>query len=98
MESIELSRLFVFVDQRKRNKKEREREESAKVGRTRACSCPMRPSPSPTRLVLLPRLDWITGTAIPLPHSDKMALLPYIPHAYAKIREKKNECSNESRL
>lgn len=25
MESIELSRLFVFVDQRKRNKKERER-------------------------------------------------------------------------
>lgn len=27
----------------------------------------MRPSPSPTRLVLLPRLDWIAGTAIPLP-------------------------------
>lgn len=58
MESIEpSSRLF---------EEGREREESGKVGRTRACSCPMRPSPSPTRLVLLPRLDWIAGTAIPL--------------------------------
>lgn len=47
-------------------RKERKREESGKVGRTRACSCPIRPSPSPTRLVLLPRLDWIAGTAIPL--------------------------------
>lgn len=68
MESIELSsRLFVFVDERREGGREREREESGKVGRTRACSCPMRPSPSPTRLVLLPRLDWIAGTAIPLP-------------------------------
>lgn len=71
MESIELSRLFVFVDERRRDRRERERESRSGVFMSDATFALSYEAGAVAEAGLDRRYRY--------PSADKMALLPYIP-------------------